>query len=323
MTNKKDIIRQANVFTYSHQQFTAIEKRVVYNVLCRMDSGINVQPELFSKNMKFSFNWKDLNCDFKSVVGALDKLQTRRVVNFVDYENQVRGGIVAFPGATIKNGMVTITLFEDAIPYFLELKNGYTQFQLKAALSLDSKYSQRMYELLCSKIWREGGKPNNMNHWRSVEISTLRDLLGVEAGKLDKKSQFEERVLLTAQNEIRQKSDIDFEYKFDEDTKVGKEYKTISFTIYPRQNGAEWHELKMDINQDVKSADSNIKFSSAVQMLATEYQFTRIEQDEILTNGKAIDKFLETALNVNNNVYGDIRNKTAYMRTALKEFLNR
>jgi hypothetical protein len=79
----------------------------------------------------------------------------------------------------------------------------------------------------------------------------------------------------------------------------------------------------MEINQDVKSADSNIKFSSAVQMLASEYQFTRIEQDEILTNGKAIDKFLETALNVNNNVYGDIRNKTAYMRTALKEFLNR
>jgi hypothetical protein len=79
----------------------------------------------------------------------------------------------------------------------------------------------------------------------------------------------------------------------------------------------------MEINHDINTADSNIKFSSAVQILASEYQFSRIEQDEILTNGKAIDKFLETALNVNNNVYGDIRNKTAYMRTALKEFLNR
>lgn len=323
MNQKNQIVRQVNSFTYSQQQFTAIEKRIIYNVLCRMDSGINVQPELFSKNMKFSFNWKDLNCDFKSVAVALDKLQTRRVVNFIDYKNQTRGGIVAFPGASIKNGIVTITLFEEAVPYFLELKNGYTQFQLKAALSLDSKYSQRIYELLCSKIWREGGKPNTVNHWRGVDINELRDMLGVEPNTLKQKTQFETRVLLTAQNEIRQKSDIDFEYKFDEDTKVGKEFKTVSFTIYPRQNGAEWHELKMEINQEVKTADHNTKFNSAVQILASEYQFTAIERDEILTNNKAIDKFLETALNVNNNVYGDIRNKTAYMRTALKEFLNR
>jgi plasmid replication initiation protein len=323
MSHKKEIIRQPNSFTYTNQQFTAIEKRIVYNILSRMDSGINVQPELFSKNMKFSFNWKDLQSDYNDVRSALEKLSKRQITIKDNFEKQEYLAFTPFPVVGMKNGLVSITLLEDAIPHFMELKKGYTQYQLKAALSLESKYAQRMYELLCSKIWREGGKANNMNHWRGLEISTLRDLLGIEPNKLKQKTDFEKRVLIMAQNEIRKSSDIDFEYKFDEDTKVGKEYKTISFTIYPRQNGAEWHELKMEINHDINTADSNIKFSSAVQILASEYQFSRIEQDEILTNGKAIDKFLETALNVNNNVYGDIRNKTAYMRTALKEFLNR
>lgn len=320
---KKEIIRQPNSFTYSNQQFTAIEKRIVYNVLCRMDSGINVQPELFSKNMRFSFNWKDLQSDYNDVRSALGKLQTRKLVLQDDYEKQEFHSIIPFPEVRMKNGTVTLTLLESAVPFFLELKQGFTQFQLKAALSLESKYSQRLYELLCSKIWREGGKPNTVNHWRGVEISELRNMLGVDPGRLDKKSQFEDRVLKIAQNEIRQKADIDFEYKFDEDTKQGKQYTSITFTVYPRQNGAEWHELRMEIKDDVSNADNNTKFSSTVALMAKEYQFTRVEQDEILTNGKAIDKFLETAININNNVYGDIRNKTAYMRTALKEFLNK
>lgn len=322
MKLKTEIVRQSNSFTYTKQQFTAIEKRIVYNILSRMDSGMNVQPELFNQNVVFNFNWKDLQSDFYAVRGALDKLTERKIYLMDDSKNQGFDKMMPFTRAKLTNGVVYVTLNADAVPFFLELKSGYTQFQLKAALSLESKYAQRMYELLCSKIWREGGKPNNMNHWRSVEISTLRDLLGIEPNKLKQKTEFEKRVLLTAQREIKQNTDIDFEYKFDEDTKTGKEYKTISFTIYPRQNGAEWHELKMEINHDVNTADSNTKITNAIQILASEYQFTRIEQDVILTNGKAIDKFLETALNVNNGVYGDVRNKTAYMRTALKDFLN-
>lgn len=323
MKQKKELIRQPNSFTYSNQQFTTIEKRIIYNVLCRMDSGINVQPELFSKNMKFSFNWKDLQSDYNDVRAALIKLQSRKLIFNDDYKNQELDSLAPFYRVKMLNGIVSIGVVDEAVPFFLELKQGFTQFQLKAALSLESKYSQRLYELLCSKIWREGGKPNTVNHWRGVDISELRTMLGIEPNKLKQKSEFEDRVLKIAQNEIRQKADIDFEYKFDEDTKQGKQYTSITFTVYPRQNGAEWHELRMEIKDEVNTADNNSKFNAAVTLITTEYQFTAVERDEILTNNKAIDKFLETAININNNVYGDIRNKTAYMRTALKEFLNK
>lgn len=322
MKAKKEIVRQPNSFTYTNQQFTPIEKRIIYNVLCRMDSGMNVQPELFSKNMKFSFNWKDLQSDYTNVKTALEKLQTRKVVLQDDHKSQSYDAVIPFPRVQMRNGTVQLTLLEDAVPFFLELKNGFTQFQLKAALSLESKYSQRIYELLCSKIWREGGKPNNITYWRNVEIAKFREMLGIEPNKLKQKTDLENRVLLLSQNEIRKKSDIDFEYKFDEDTKIGKQYTSLTFTIYSRKDGAEWSEIKMEVNKAIDQADNNTKFSKAVQMLASEYQFTAIERDEILTKGTAIEKFLETALNINNGVYGEIRNKTAYMRTALKEFLN-
>ena len=322
MKNKKDKLQVPNHFTYTQHHFDVIEKRIIYNILSRMDSGVNVQPELFSKNMKFSFNWKDLNAHFNVIAEACDKLMDRKMTIKYNGSKEVYEKVVPFPYCKISNGIVSIVLMEQAIPYFLEIGKGYTTLGLKAALSLRSKYSQRFYEILSAKIWHENGRAKNVNDWFHVPIIELRELLGIEYNQLKQKTQFEDRVLKIAQVEIKANTDIDFDYEFDEDTKIGKQYTSVSFKIYPRQNGAEWQDIKMQINHDVNTADSNTKITNAIQILASEYQFTRIEHDIILTNGKAIDKFLETALNVNNGVYGDIRNKTAYMRTALKDFLN-
>lgn len=320
MKTKKPVIRQPHAFTYAQHQFTAVEKRIIYNVLARMDSGINVQPEFFSKNITFTFNWKDLESKYDNVLSACQKLGTRQMFLNVNHEKQEFEFITPFPYCNMKNGVITITLFEKAVPYFLELKKGFTQFQLKAALSLQSKYSQRLYEILSGKIWRENGKANNVNYWRHVDIDELREMLGVEPGKLKQKSQFDKAVLQTAQHEIKEKADIDFEYEYDTDTKVGKEYKTITFKIYPRQEGAEWAEIKMAVAEEISGAEVNEKVNAAIVILSRDYMFSPNEKDEILTNASLLDKFLEVHGEIANGLRGSVKNPTSYVRTSLGNF---
>lgn len=321
MKQKNDKMKVAHSFTYVQHQFTLIEKRIIYNILCRLDSGINVQPELFSKNMKFSFNWKDLNAKYEHVFSACATIGKRQMTLNVNHEKQQAEFITPFPQCKIANGIVTVTLLEDAIPILLELKNGYSTLGLKSALSLGSKYSQRLYELLSGKIWTKEGRANNINHWRHVDISELRGLLGIEPQTLRQKTEFEKRVLLIAKKEIKENTDIDFEYQYDEDSKIGKQYTSISFTIYPRQDGAEWQDLKMQIKDDLSHTKDLDKMGIVINLLERKYQFNGAEKAIISTMPKAIDTFLRIHQEIENGLREVKTSPTAYMRASLKEFL--
>lgn len=322
MKEKKDTIQLAHTFTYVQHHFDVIEKRILYNMLCRMDTGINVQPELFSKNMTFSFNWKDLNTDFKQITTACDRLMERTMPIEFDIKTQKYHKMKPFPECKIKDGVVKIVVYEKAVPFFLELQKGYTTLGLKAALSLRSKYSQRFYEMLSAKIWREkDGSLRNVNKWPCVPINELRDLLGIDFNKLKQKKEFDDRVLKVAQAEILANTDISFEFKYDENTKIGKTYQTISFTVYPRKNGAEWEELKMDIADDIAHATHKDKFAHAIMLLSVRYKFTEAQKAIILHNQKAIDILCRVDSEIENKLRVIKKTPQDYMFSCLKEFL--
>jgi plasmid replication initiation protein len=322
MNIKKDKLQVPHAFTYMNQQFDYIEKRIIYNMLCRMNSGINVQPELFSKNITFTFNWKDLNTDFKGIVIACKRLMNRKMPIAFDIEKEIYREINPFEDCDIEKGVVKLKVTASAVPFFLEIGKGYSTLELKAALSLRSKYSQRFYELLTSRIRKEAnGSLRRVNDWPFVSIEELKGLLGIDFNQLKGKNHFEDRVLKVAQAEIKANTDIDFEYVFDKDTKIGKLFTSVSFKIYPRQNGAEWEELRMEISDDVAQASHKDKFTHAIMLLSIKYSFTEPQKAIILNNQKAID----TLCRVHNEIDTGLRviKKTPqdYMFSCLKEFL--
>ena len=322
MNIKKDKLQVPHAFTYIQHQFDIIEKRIIYNMLCRMNSGINVQPELFSKNITFTFNWKDLNTDFKGIVTACNRLMSRKMPIHFDIKEEIYREINPFADCIIEKGIVKLKVTDSAVPFFLEIGKGYSTLGLKAALSLRSKYSQRFYELLTGKIRKEkNGNVRRVNDWPQVSTDELKSLLGIDFNQLKQKTQFEDRVLKVAQAELKSQTDIDFEYEFDEDTKIGKQYTSVSFKIYPRQNGAEWEELRMEISDDVAQASHKDKFAHAIMLLSVRYKFTEAQKAIILHNQKAID----TLCRVDNEIEAGLRIvKTTpqdYMYGCLKEYL--
>lgn len=107
---------------------------------------------------------------------------------------------------------------EDMRPYLLQLKNCYTKYELKYALSMRSKYGIRIYEILKSH--------ENMH---SVEFSL--DDLKSRLNMADTNytfANFRIKVLEIAKKEINEKTDINISYS---PTKTGRAVTGITFEI--------------------------------------------------------------------------------------------
>lgn len=216
--------RQPNKITLSRQQFSVIEKRIVYLIINRLDAGFNVDQDLF-QNREFNIPVKELGeTNYKRIRDECKRLRYKEMGIPQDGGKYIFWDINPFPEAKLtKDGILYIKMLDTAVPYFIELKRGFTKYQLKAALSLTSVYSQRLYELL--------SRYKDTGVWNNVEIEYLKHLLSIE-GKYPKISMFRERVLNPAQSELQNKTDISFTYELH---KTGRKFTHLTFKIHHRK----------------------------------------------------------------------------------------
>ena len=108
----------------------------------------------------------------------------------------------------------------DLKPYLLELKSHFSNYMLQNVAGLRSFYSIRIYELLKSQNWKNGAVV--------FEIDELRRILKLE-GKYENFKDFRIHVLLIAQRELAEKTDIAFDF---EEKKKGRKVVSITFHIH-------------------------------------------------------------------------------------------
>ncbi|MBA2176867.1 replication initiation protein [Halobacillus locisalis] len=122
-------------------------------------------------------------------------------------------------------------------PYLLQLKNQFTSYRLENILELKSGYSIRFYELL--KKWENVGVV-------TFTVDELRRKVGaVEVYK--EFANFRQRVLEPASKELREKTDIYFEY---EPIKKGRKYHSITFSIQLNKIKVEPIPIEEDSNYE-------------------------------------------------------------------------
>lgn len=114
-------------------------------------------------------------------------------------------------------GTIEIMLSEHLKPYLLELKNNFTEYSLFNILSMKSKYSIRMYELLKS-----------YQYVKQTEIDIENLKVSLYATNYERWADFKRYVLDMAINEINQYTDIKISYTL---KKQGKKFSSIVFTI--------------------------------------------------------------------------------------------
>jgi plasmid replication initiation protein len=178
-----------------------------------------------------------------------------------------------------KKGIVELEFSEKLKPYYLQLKQNFTSYHLENILKLKSYYSIRIYELV--KQFQ-----NSNTKERILENDELREILGI-SGKYKVFRDLKNWVLLPAQKEIIEKTDITFQ--FEPIRECRKITKVRFFNI--RSNNKQTNRLeikfpkvmkdKTDINStDITTAlfKAGIRPKSKVIKLVTDYPDNYLKQ---------------------------------------------
>jgi hypothetical protein len=169
------------------------------------------------------------------------------------------------------SGCVELRFDPNMKPFLLQLKNRFTNYRLSNVVQLKSQFSIRLYELL--KQYEKIGK-------RAFGIYDLRSILGVDEDQYQQYTDFRKRVILTAQSELKEKTDICFTFK---ETRVSRKVDLITFFI---KTNALKPQLALD-DAEVITPESDIEseLHSLLDLLPAAYK-----------NRKSVRKILEEYL---------------------------
>ena len=231
-----------------------VEKRNILNEIRK--TNMTLQQLRFFSIYLSKINARDLSTrivrfplsDFQKIMG-LGKMNIQSFRNTVD---SLLRNVIHIPTPT--GGLVSFTLFQrclldkdeygnwyveinandDALPLMFDFKSHYFTYQLWNALQLKSATQIRIYELL--KQYEYIGK-------REIEVSELRELLGIAPNEYPRFSNFKIRILDSCQKALAENTDICFTY---ERGKVGERGKwlTIVFHIKKNENYVDRLSLK-------------------------------------------------------------------------------
>ncbi len=299
---KRKYNQQPNIITRSTDQMTLIEKRLMYLVINQMEMGFNVQEDLF-RNIEFKIPSKELGePNYTRIREALTKLQGRRITLIDDFKKQKFHSIVPFPYVSIEKGWITLKMLGDVAPYFLELKNGFTKYELKAALSLNSVYSQKLYELLSR--WKD------KKEWE-VEIEELKLLLDATDYRY---TDFRRVCIEPALLEITEKTDLNVSYLA---IKVGRKVGAIKFTIL-----TEKEKAKKDYEEEIADVKgmAPAEIAHYTRNLIRNYSFSNDQIDKIMADQRLFSKFIDIESKIAHGVIKNVKNPTAYMAKSLFEY---
>jgi len=232
---KNSLILQDNRLTTARYELSLIEKRIYYLVInkIRQDYIINDHGNrtLFN-DLIIKFNAATLSKDTnaknrKEIKKALKTLRLRSFEwtngddeESPDYEYLELGFI---DWQSWKGNEITFQISRKLVPFLVELSKNFTSYSLLIAMSLKSKWSQRLYEM--ASQWRAAG-----GFYISIEELRRRFVL---ENKYQKYGALKKYVLEVAKNEIKalyDQNQIDFYFEYSEEKK-GRSVTGLNFKI--------------------------------------------------------------------------------------------
>jgi len=234
--------REPNLIVFARQTFTPLQKDIFTLAVMQLETGINVQPDLFQN--------KTVTVTLKMLSEVSTKLYTRlkqeckdlalKQLEISDDEKEEFDFIQPFPRIRYRKGVIELTMLADVAQSFLELKNGYSEYYIKESLSLEQFNKKRLYELLCSY------KKRMIPTW-SVYDNELKYLLGMDIENdpyKNRHKQFAEKIIGVCVNAINDKTSIAVTYTRKKDTKgwyssfevADKNIKQISAKESPKRD---------------------------------------------------------------------------------------
>lgn len=309
-------VTQHNKLIEHRGNMTLLEQKIIRSVISqiRMDDEDLKEYELSIADFKelTKTNRKDL---YEQVKEVAEKLIDRKIEIQSINEKGKRGFYLTryiWSAEHVEGqGYFKIIVDPRLKPYFLELKDQFTQYQLKYVMQMKSVHALRIYELL--KQYE-----NTTMQKRRFDIDDLKEILGV-ADKYRAFKDFEKYVLAVAKKEINALTDIQMDYEKLYQGR-GKKVVGIQFSIDTKVSDERQYVTWLNETYDVtdikqKSGLGKERFNSKQIM-----ELYGVACDKTSNSNAGIDPFEYIRLNYLYMIEkGTHRSKYKYLLSALHE----
>ena len=204
-------IWQDNVLTVARYEMTEAEKNMLYMVVAqvRKDDPPTKMYQVSVKEMASLTGSEELK--FETYKQATRKLITRVFETTLPNGNFLQASFIASAEYKKGTGIIELELSQKVRPYYVDLNQRFTKVQLVAAISLNSAYAKRIYELLCMF-------KNMKDKTFRRDLIDLKNMLYIIDSKTGRDSypdwtKFQKNVLDVAGKEINGHTDLTFTYK--------------------------------------------------------------------------------------------------------------
>lgn len=251
----KELIVKDNKLIEANYSLSTLQQKVILKAVSKIEPTDNKHIYKFSitdfaeavdlKGSKTIYNQMSTICDQLTDLKKFCIKKDNGGIVFINW--------VASAEYIPKEAIVEVEFSQKLMPYLIELKEQFTTYYLANVMPLKSSYSIRIFELL---------KQYEKIKSRTIELEELRRLVGSteidQNGEIVKEdyplyANFKSRVILPAQKELKQKTDIYFNFK---EIKQGKRVVSIKFDIFENtknkkkiQNTIDYEQMSFDIMQ--------------------------------------------------------------------------
>lgn len=230
--NRTEIF-QDNALTTARYEMSETERNLFYMVVAQVKRE-DPPTKLYQVSVKemAEITGSD-ELKFDAYRRATERLNGRVFKTTLLNGNYFHGSFIASAEYKKRMGIIEIELSQKIRPFYVDLNERFTKIQLVAALSLNSAYAKRIFELLCMF-------KNMKDKTFRREVVELKAMLGIIDEKTGKDTypdwtKFKTNVLDVAAKEINGHTDISFTYKpiyGDRPGRGRKPVKEVEFEVF-------------------------------------------------------------------------------------------
>ncbi len=217
------LITQDNAITSARYEMSALERNMIYMLMAELKQTDTAETLYYISVSALMALTKTKNSyeDFKR---ATENLVGRVLTIVRPNGNLLQVSMISSAEYINGQGIIEISLDPKIRPYFFDLKQNFTTFQLHMALSMTSKYSKRIYEMLSQ--FKDLGT-------LKIDVLELKSRLSLYDEKKGEEqytnwNDFARRILNVAKKEINEKTDLIIDF---EGVKKGRKFVQIIFSI--------------------------------------------------------------------------------------------
>lgn len=312
------LIRKSNDLVEGKYRFDIWEMRVFTKTLTMIHKDDeDFRPyRIYLKDIISDFGLEQNKQSYKFLKEGAEKLarrEIRAVAPTPDGEMELLTHIAAGVKSFTKNSAgkyIEVSFHPEMKPHLLQLQSQFLMYDIKNILRLQSSFSIRIYELL--KQYERIGK-------RKFTVDELKEILDI-ADKYPLYANFKQRVIIKAQEDLADYTDIRFSF---EEEKKGKAVFAITFFIERNKEFAEEQHPPIAVSSIIRLTEPTQENTDAIDIfnLVKDFKGANIQTINEWLKYYSVEHVKQRIMLVKNQIIlgSKVRNPMGYLQKIMTQ----